>query len=182
MSGGLVRTVAKRVGRVDLAMLAADRGIAAAQTGDDVVRLAAANWNLAHVLLAQGQAEGAEAVALRTAETIDPHVSNDLDALAVQGSLQLLAAMASVRLGKPWVARDRVRAVLPLAERTGERNVCWTAFGPTNVAIFAVSVEVEAGDTSEGLRLAERVEPDLSLSIERRVVFHLEQAKGYLQR
>jgi hypothetical protein len=174
--------VAKRVGRVDLAMLAADRGIAAARSADDPTRLAAAHWNQAHVLLSQDAPEGAEAVALRAAETISPHVGNDLDALAVQGSLHLLAAMASVRLGKPWVARDRVRAVFPLAERTGERNVCWTAFGPTNVAIFAVSVEVEAGDISEGLRLAERVAPDVGLSIERRVAFHLEQARGYNQR
>jgi transcriptional regulator with XRE-family HTH domain len=148
---GLVRTVAKRVGRVDLALLAADRGVAAAETAGDPVRQAAAYWNLAHVLLAQGHPEGAEAVALRAAERVAPHAPDNLDALAVQGSLQLVAAMASVRLGKPWVARDRVRAVTPLAQRTGERNICWTAFGPTNVAIFAVSVEVEAGDTSEGL-------------------------------
>jgi transcriptional regulator with XRE-family HTH domain len=179
---GLVRTVAKRVGRVDLALLAADRGIASAMAADDPIKMAAARWNLAHVLLAQDEPEGAEAVALRAAEALVPHVGDDLDALAVQGSLQLVAAMASVRLGQPWVARDRVRAVLPLAERTGERNVCWTAFGPTNVAIFAVSVEVEAGDTGEGLRLAERIEPAPELSIERRVVFHLEQAKGYTQR
>lgn len=179
---GLVRTVAKRVGRVDLALLAADRGIAAAELANDPVRLSAARWNLAHVLLAQNEPEGAEAVALHAAEAIASHIGDNLDALALQGSLQLLAAMASVRRGQPWVARDRVRAVLPLAERTGERNACWTAFGPTNVALFAVSVEVEAGDTSEGLRLAERIAPDPSLSIERRVVFHLEQAKGYNQR
>jgi transcriptional regulator with XRE-family HTH domain/putative NIF3 family GTP cyclohydrolase 1 type 2 len=179
---GLVRTVAKRVGRVDLALLAADRGVAAAHAAADPVRLGAAQWNLAHVLLAQDQPEGAESVALHAAEALARHVADDLDALAVQGSLQLVAAMASVRLGKPWVARDRVRAVIPLAERTGERNVCWTAFGPTNVAIFGVSVEVEAGDTGEGLRLAERIEPDPGLSIERRVAFHLDQAKGYVQR
>lgn len=179
---GLVRTVAKRVGRVDLALLAADRGVAAAQAAADPVRLGAARWNLAHVLLAQDQPEGAEAVALHAAEALAEHVAGDLDALAVQGSLHLVAAMASVRLGKPWIARERVRAVVPLAERTGECNACWTAFGPTNVAIFGVSVEVEAGDTGEGLRLAERVAPAPSLSIERRVAFHLDQAKGYTQR
>jgi transcriptional regulator with XRE-family HTH domain len=179
---GLVRTVAKRVGRVDLAMLAADRGTAAAGVANDPTRMAAASWNQAHVLLAQDEAEGAEAVALRAAEVVAPHVGDDLDALAVQGSLQLLAAMASVRLGQPWMARDRVRAVQPMADRTGERNACWTAFGPTNVALFAVSVEVEAGESSEGLRLAERIAPAPNFSIERRVVFHLEQAKGYTQR
>lgn len=179
---GLVRTVAKRMGRTDLALVAADRGVRAAETADDPIRLAAARWNLAHVLLAQDQPEGAEAVALHGAEALDGHVGDSLDALALQGSLRLLTAVASVRLGDVWTARDRIREVVPMAKRTGERNVCWTVFGPTNVAMYAVSVEVEAGEASEGLRLAEKVEPDPQLSIERRVAFHLEQARGYTQR
>jgi len=48
--------------------------------------------------------------------------------------------------------------------------------------MYAVSVEVEAGESAEGLRLAERVDHDRSPSIERRVAFLLEQAKGYTQR
>ncbi|HEY0583512.1 MAG TPA: helix-turn-helix transcriptional regulator [Chloroflexota bacterium] len=179
---GLVRSVAKRVGRVDLALLAADRGVASAEAAGNPVRLASARWNLVHVLLAQGQPVEAEAVARHATEALDGVVGDDLDALALQGSLRLLAAVANVRQGKAWAARDQVRSVIPLAARTGERNVCWTAFGPTNVAMYAVSVEVEAGDTSEGLRLAEGIEPKPSLSIERRVAFHLEQAKGYNQR
>jgi transcriptional regulator with XRE-family HTH domain len=179
---GLVRTVAKRMGRTDLALLAADRGVRAAHIADDPLYLASARWNLAHVLLAEGEPDGAEAVALHAAEALDHLTADKLDALALQGSLRLLAALASVRLGNAWAARDRVRKVTPMAERTGERNVRWTAFGPTNVAIYAVSIEVEAGQTSEGLRLAETIEPHPTLSIERRVAFHLEQARGYIQR
>jgi hypothetical protein len=94
----------------------------------------------------------------------------------------LLGAVASVRRGEVWTARERVRATLPLAERTGERNVSWTAFGPTNVAMYAVSIEVEAGEAAEALRLGERVDHDRSPSIERRVAFLLEEAKAYAQR
>ena len=90
--------------------------------------------------------------------------------------------MASARQGQVWQARDRVRQAYPLAARTGERNVYWTAFGPTNVAMYAVSVEVEAGETAEALRLAERTDHGRSPSIERRVAFLLDQAKGYAQR
>lgn len=179
---GLVRTVAKRFGRTDLALLAADRGIRAAEAAADHVRLAAARWNLAQVLLAENQPSGAEAVALHAAEALDSYTADDLDALALQGSLQLLAAVASVRHGDAWTARDRVREVVPLARRTGERNTCWTVFGPTNVAMYAVSVEVEAGDAGEALRLAEQISPNPCVSIERRVAFHLEQARGYAQR
>jgi hypothetical protein len=72
--------------------------------------------------------------------------------------------------------------VVALVERTGERNASWTAFGPTNVAMYAVSVEVEAGEAAEALRLAEQVDHDRSPSIERRVAFLIDQVKGYTQR
>lgn len=180
---GLLRTVAKRVGRVDLSLLVADRAIRAAEAADDPHRLAAAQWNLAHVLLADHEAEGAEAIAIHAAETLAPYVqTGDLDATVLCGALTLLSAVASVRQGQVWTARERVRAVAPLAERTGERNICWTAFGPTNVAMYAVSVEVEAGETAEALRLAEQVDHDRSPSIERRVAFLIDQAKGHTQR
>jgi transcriptional regulator with XRE-family HTH domain len=180
---GLLRTVAKRVGRVDLSLLVADRAIRAAEAADDPHRLVAARWNLAHVLLADHQAEGAETLAMQAAETLAPYVqAGDLDATALCGALTLLSAVASVRQGQVWTARERVRAVVPLAQRTGERNICWTAFGPTNVAMYAVSVEVEAGETAEALRLAEQVDHDRSPSIERRVSFLIDQAKGHTQR
>jgi transcriptional regulator with XRE-family HTH domain len=180
---GLLRTVAKRVGRVDLSLLVADRAIRAAEAADDPHRLAAAQWNLAHVLLADHEDEGAEAVAMQAAATLAPFVqAGDVDAAALCGALTLLGAVASVRQGEVWRARERVQAVVPLAERTGERNVYWTAFGPTNVAMYAVSVEVEAGETADALRLAEQVEHDRSPSIERRVAFLIEQARGYSQR
>jgi DNA-binding XRE family transcriptional regulator len=180
---GLLRTVTKRVGRVDLALLAADRGIRLAEAADDPLRLAAARWNFAHVLLAERENEGAEAVAMHAAEALGRFVDAcDLDATALYGALVLLGAIASVRQGQAWRARDRVRQIASLAERTGERNVYWTAFGPTNVAMYAVSVEVEAGEAGEALRLAEQVGYEHSPSIERRVAFLLEQAKSYEQR
>src|SRR5207302_6072966 len=135
------------------------------------------------VLLADRQAEGAEDVAMRGAEALAPLVqASDLDATALCGALTLLGAVASVRRGEVWTARERVRAAVPVAERTGEHNASWTAFGPTNVAMYAVSVEVEAGEAADALRLAEQVDHDRSPSIERRVAFLLEEAKAYAQR
>lgn len=178
---GLVRTVAKRLGRTDSALLAADRAVRAAEQLDRPLPLATAAWNLAHVLLADGQPDGAEAVALqalerlRTAEAMPDH-------LALQGALLSVAAIAGARCGQPWPARERLREADRLARATGERNIAWTAFGPTNVAMHAVSLEMETGEAGEALRLAERVQPPATLSIERRVAFLLDQAKGYGQR
>lgn len=178
----LLRSVAKRIGRGDVSMIAADRAIRAGENADDPLRLAMAQWNLAQVLLAGGEAEGAEDVAMHGAEALGPRVEDDLDALALRGTLLLVGSIAAARQGDAWRARERVRAVEPLAKRTGERNTLWTVFGPTNVAMHAVSIEVEAGAAADGLRLAEQIDHDRSPSIERRVAFLLDQAKGQVQR
>ncbi|WP_072477566.1 helix-turn-helix domain-containing protein [Amycolatopsis australiensis] len=180
---GLLRTVTKRVGRVDLSLLAADRAQRAAEQADDPVRLAGARWNLTQVLLADGRAEEAEAVALSALADLRPLLQADhREAVALSGALLLIAAVAAVRNGDAWMGRDRLRQAAPLAERTGDCNTCWTAFGPTNVAMYAVTVEVESGEAVEGLRLAAQVDHERSPSIERRVAFLLDQAKGYVQR
>ncbi len=179
----LLRTVTKRIGQMDLSLLVADRAMRAAEGAEDPGRLAAARWNMAHVLLADRQAEGGEAVAMQAADELAPLArAGDLDAIALSGALILLGAVASARHGQVWTARELVRAAVPLAARTGERNVHWTAFGPTNVAMYAVSIEVEAGETADALRLAERIDYVHSPSIERRVAFLLEQAKSHVQR
>lgn len=180
---GLVRTVTKRIGRVDLSLLAADRAIRSAEIADDPLRLAASQWNMTQVLLADGAPDVAQAFAIKAAEKLEPLMQNgEKHAMALYGSLILLEAVAAARNGDAWTARDRVRQASPLAEKTGECNSYWTAFGPTNVAMYAVSIEVEAGEAVEGLRLASQIEHDRSPSIERRVAFLVDQAKGHEQR
>lgn len=179
----LVRTVTKRLGRFDLSLLAADRAVRAAEVAEDALRLGVAQWNLAQVLLADGQPEGAEMVAMRAADALRPLMADgDTDTAAVYGALLLIGAVAVARQGDTWTAHSRLREAAPLAERTGECNTLWTAFGPTNVAMYAVTIEIEAGEAAEGLRLAEQIDHKNSPSIERQVAFLLDQAKGYEQR
>jgi transcriptional regulator with XRE-family HTH domain len=180
----LLRTYAKRIGRNDLALLVADRGVLMAQAADDPVRIAAAKWNLGHVLLAQGESEGAEDVALHAIEELG-HSQADLgdDALAMTGALWLVSSVAAVRNGDPWSARDRIRdRAWPAARRTGEGNVMWTVFGPVNVALHAMSLEMETGEAGEALRLADDIDPSTLPSLERRTTFSLEVARCYEQR
>ena len=174
----LLRTFAKRIGRTDLSLLAADRGIAAAQDADDPLRLAAAQRNLGHILLAQDEAEAAEETAIHEAEALRPRLEEDGDWQAMYGALWLVAVVASVRQGDAWTARDRLREhALPAAEAAGEGNVLWTVFGPTNVDLYAMSVEMEAGESAEGLRIADKIDVTNSRSLERKTTFYLELAR-----
>lgn len=179
----LLRTFAKRIGRTDLSLLAADRAIMAAQDADDPLRVAAAHWNLGHILLAQDEAGAAEDVAIRAAEDLEPYLDEGGDWLAMYGALWLVAVIAAVRHGDSWTARDRLREyALPAARSAGEGNAMWTVFGPTNVDLHAMSVEMEAGESGEGLRIADGIDVTDSPSLERRTTFYLEVARLYDQR
>jgi hypothetical protein len=174
----LLRTFAKRIGRTDLSLLAADRGIAAAHEADDPLRLAAAHWNLGHILLAQDEAEAAEETAIRAAEDLKPRLDEGGDLVAMYGALWLVAVVASVRQRDGWTARDRLREhAWPAAKAAGEGNVMWTVFGPTNVDLHAMSVEMESGETAEGLSIADRIDVTNSPSLERQTTFYLELAR-----
>jgi transcriptional regulator with XRE-family HTH domain len=180
----LMRTFCKRVGRLDLSLLVADRAVRAAEAADDPLRTAAAKWNLGHVVFAANQPEGAADVTVRAAEQLEPSLAGrDRRFIALYGALHLVAAMAAVRNGDVWGARDRLREkARPAADVAGEGNVCWTVFGPTNVGLHEVSLEMEAGEAAEALRLADRVDPSRSPCIERRATFLLELARCYDQR
>lgn len=180
----LLRTFTKRIGRTDLSLLVADRGLLAAEAADDPVRIATAKWNLGHILLAQGQPDGAEDVAIRAVEDLERATADgDLDAVAVVGALWLVSVVAAVRNDDPWTARDRIREkAWPAARMVGDANVMWTVFGPTNVKLHALSVEMEMGEAGEALRLADDIDMSDTPSLERKTTFALEVARCYEQR
>jgi transcriptional regulator with XRE-family HTH domain len=180
----LLRTFTKRIGRTDLSLLAADRSLQAAESADDPLRIAAAKWNLGHVLLAQGEADGAEETAIGAIEDLQRDARDPkAESVAMAGALWLVAVIAAVRGNDPWTARDRLRdKAWPAARVTGEGNVMRTVFGPVNVALHAVSVEMETGEASEALRIADDVDASGSPSLERRTTFALEVARCYEQR
>lgn len=177
---GLLRSYYRRIGRLDLSLMVADRALRAAEDADDPLRIAAAQWNLGHVLLSQpGSEQEAADVAMGASRDLAAAVDSPA-AAAVRGALELVVVVAEARARRPWAARERLRAgAAPLARRSGESNTLWTVFGPTNVELHALSVEMTAGDAVEGLRLADRIDVSALPSRERRFTFGLEVARCY---
>ncbi|MFF4479728.1 helix-turn-helix domain-containing protein [Streptomyces sp. NPDC001520] len=174
----LLRSYLRRTGRVDLSMLAADRAVRAAEEADDPLRIAAAQWNLGHALLASQEPDGAEQIALRAVEELRRSPIAEPDRVAMSGALQLVAVVAEARRRDWSAARDRLRNhARPAARSVGEGNIMWTVFGPTNVALHEVSIEMEAGDTSEALQVADELDTSDLPSMERSFTFNLEVAR-----
>ncbi|MFF7331571.1 helix-turn-helix domain-containing protein [Streptomyces sp. NPDC090306] len=180
----LLRSYLRRTGRVDLATLAADRAMRAAEDADDPLRIAAAQWNLGHVLLAAGQPAEAEELALRAAEDVAAAQIPEVERAAMGGALQLVAVVGSARRRRWWEARDRLtRHAAPAARQVPDgANVGRTVFGPTNVALHALSIDMEAGETGEALHTADAIDTSPLPSLEREFTFGLEVASCHSQR
>jgi transcriptional regulator with XRE-family HTH domain len=180
----LLRSYLRRTGRVDLATLAADRAMRSAEDADDPLRIAAAQWNLGHVLLAAGQPAEAEELALRAAEQIGAAQIPEVERAAMGGALQLVAVVAEARRRRWWEARARLREhAAPAARQVPDTaNVGWTVFGPTNVALHALSIDMEAGETGEALHTADAIDIRGLPSLEREFTFGLEVASCHSQR
>lgn len=177
---GMLRSYCRRAGRMDLALVSADRALHAAEDADDALRIAVAHWNLGHVLLSQpGSEADAVDVAMTAAAQLDREPGATKETVAVQGALELVVAVAEAKANRSWAARERLNSVLPLAKRTGDGNVLWTVFGPTNVQLHALSVEMTDGDALEGLRLADHVDTSRIPSNERNFTFGMEVAACY---
>ncbi|MEU5434199.1 helix-turn-helix transcriptional regulator [Streptomyces sp. NPDC020719] len=176
---GLLRSYCRRTGRLDLSLMAADRAMRAAEDADDPVRIAAASWNLAHALLSDtrdGAAQEATEVALQAVDQLRREPAGR-ETAAMQGALHLVAAVAAARQRQWWQARERLQQhAAPLGRTAREDNVQWTVFGPTNVSLYAVSVEMIAGEAADALRMADGIDTGQIPSRERGFTFAVELA------
>jgi hypothetical protein len=133
--------------------------------------------SIAHPLLSNGHYDDAMAVVERTLRlvptgTVDPRL------LSTSGTLHLVGAMTSARLGNRLIAQDHLAKADAAAQTQGrDANHLWTAFGPTNVAIHRVSIAAELGDYQRAAVLGEPIDVT-PMPMERQVRHRLEVARA----
>ncbi len=168
---------------LETAWIAGDRSMTAAERGDDPLLAAAGAFRIAHALLSSGRIPEALRTALTTAAALEPQVPDGSPELvALWGALNQVAAVIATRASEEEVARECMRKAEEAAGRLpSERNDFHTEFGPSNVALHAVSIAVELGDAGEAIRRAATVDAS-KLSTERRARFLIDVARAHAQR
>lgn len=168
---------------VDAGWVAGERSIAAAEQADAPLLAAAGAFRIAHAFLSGNRIEEALQTARSAAAALEPGVADGSPELvAVWGVLNLAGAVAATRAAEEDTARECMRKAEDAAGRLGtDRNDFHTEFGPTNVALHAVSIAVELGDAGEAIRRAATVDAS-KLSTERRARFLIDTARAYAQR
>ncbi|MEV7013792.1 helix-turn-helix transcriptional regulator [Streptosporangium sp. NPDC051022] len=176
-------TTLRRVGDPDLAWLAADRSMAAAEEAGRSLLAAVSVYRLGYVFVRLREPDKALRLVLQTTEALhrSPRHANP-QLLSVLGALYLVAVTAAAAQYDQAASAAFLTRARRIAERLGEdRNDFWTAFGPTNVAIHEVSAAVESGDARQAISKSEPIDfggmaPGL---IGRRAQIHLDLARAY---
>ena len=175
-ASSLVRTL----GEPELATMAADRSIAAADRSGDPLLTVQSRRALANGIMRMGWFDEAGAVCSDAADAFAPTDKTSPEEWSVWGSMQLTAAVSAARADDPAEARRLLRTARTAAERVGPgRNDYWEAFGPANVGAIKVTVALESSDPVEALRTARTVQIDELPSAERRARFCLSVAQAH---
>ncbi|MFG2861580.1 helix-turn-helix domain-containing protein [Streptomyces sioyaensis] len=168
-----------KLGENELAWIAADRGLAAAQQSGNVVITGSLFRSVTHCLLSTGRFETAAQLVRDAAGFLQPGLGEPTPAyLSVYGTLFLTGAMAAARAEDRATTREFLREAESAATRLGsDGNHMWTAFGPTNVAIHRVATAGELGDMQVAAELGPQVDTS-GLPVERQVRHSLEVARA----
>ena len=127
-----------------LAWTTADRALQAAQAGDDPLTIADARRAVATVLRRTGRAVRARELLIGAACDIEPGGNATPDQLSMYGTLLQVAAYTAAVDGNASVTSELVGEAKASDARLGhDANHRFTAFGPTNVTLYQVSIRSE---------------------------------------
>ena len=172
-----------KVGDIGAGWIAADRAIAVGERCGDRCLVMAGQLRMGHTFVDSQEEDLALRVlrqAVQVAKTLPTTAEPGL--VSLTGACALLLAVLEARRGNAEDARQHLKAASGLARGLGaDRNDYGTEFGPTNVVLHQVAVEVELGNASEALQLANKVTPS-NLSAERQARFLVDIAGAHAQR
>lgn len=145
-------SVLTKVGQPDIAWIAAERGLNAAERSSSPSVRASLIRSVAFALHSTSRFEPAMGLVESTADYLREDISGDDAALSVYGTLLLVGSMAAARFGDASRTAGYLQEAENAARRLGrDSNHLWTAFGPTNVAIHRVNTAMELGDIQTAL-------------------------------
>jgi transcriptional regulator with XRE-family HTH domain len=174
MTSGIMRNL----GHPAEAWLAADRCREVAEAAEDPVLLGFAAFARASAAFACGSFQRSLTLAGRAVDDLRPHLARH-GGLEMLGTLLLVCAYASRGLkrlddGRAWSAE-----AAELAERTGETETMGLFFGPTNVNIWRIAIEVDGGDPARALDIARTTNPATIAANCRQVFYYADVARAY---
>ncbi|BCJ48529.1 transcriptional regulator [Actinoplanes sp. NBRC 14428] len=173
----IASSVLRNLGHPAEAWLGAERCRDAADAAGDPVLRGYAAYARATAATACGSYDRGLALAGRAVDELRPHAGQP-GGTAVLGSLQLLCAYAARGSRRPDDSRAWADDAAALARRTGETTTMGLYFGPTNVGIWRIGIEVDGGDPGRAAQVARTTEPSAIPAGFRQVYYYADTARA----
>jgi len=176
-------SVLLKTGDKGLGWVAADRSMQAARVSEDPVTIGSSARIVTHAMMRNGHLKAAAS----TASSLASNLSGDLrskspESLSVYGSLLLRGAVAAAQCDDRHAAYELLTEAEDSSARLGEdRNLRWTAFGPTNARLHRINIAVTLGDAGTALDVARTVDLSKVKVTERKAAFFVDTARAFLQ-
>lgn len=169
-----------KLGQGDLAWIASQRGLAAAERSEDPAVTGSLLRSVIHSLYSDGRAEDARDMTRRAADYVRSRLdTSEPRIVSVYGTLLLPGAIAAARTNDRSTAGGYLAEAAEMAGLLSQdSNHLWTAFGPTNVKIHQVTAAMSLGDVQVALDLIPSTETR-GLPAERQVRHALEVVNAY---
>ena len=135
--------MAYKLGYMDLFALAVERMSWAASQADDPLLHPVSVIRRSSAFLATGAWDGGLRLLDRAGREIEDSLSGEPAALSVLGTVHLRSAIMAARAGRASPAWDNMSRALEVSARVGRDTRDYgLLFGPANVAVHEVSVEI----------------------------------------
>jgi transcriptional regulator with XRE-family HTH domain len=170
-------TVLRSLGYPADAWVAAERCRDAAEAAGDPVLKGYAAYTMARAATACGSYQRGQTLAERAMDDLGRHLGRS-GGPEMLGSLHLVAALASRFRRRLDDSRDWLTEAAVLARRTGETSTMGMFFGPTNVDIWRMSIEVDDGDPAGVVEIARRTNPAAIPAGFRQVFYYADTARA----
>jgi transcriptional regulator with XRE-family HTH domain len=160
----------------------ADRALQAAQAGDDPLTFAESRRSIAMALRRVGRPAQARGLLDRAIRDMEPGPHATPAHLSVYGTLLETAAYTAAVDGSRRDAGELIGEARDAAARLGsDANYRHTAFGPSNVRLYQVSIAQVLGDNGTAIEHARAVRPAAIPTAERRGRYWIDVARAWHQ-
>ncbi|WP_439659526.1 helix-turn-helix domain-containing protein [Lentzea sp. HUAS TT2] len=169
-----------KLDRGQLAWTTADRAMQAAHDSDDLLAQASAHRAWAIVLRRTGHADTAQRLIFSSIGNLQPELHRGPEHLSVYGTLLSTCAYTAAVDGDRNTARSLTAEAVEAAVRLGsDANHRFTAFGPTGVGLYRISVARALGDYGTAIEVAKQINPAAIPLAERRARYWSDVAHAF---